>query len=101
MGCRVMLDTLNITAMQRSIPASALGRAFGVLNTSAAVWLMAGSAIPPVIASLAGVQVAVLATAAVVAILGAASLMLREADPSGERAQVPAVAVYASESTPA
>lgn len=81
-GSLIMTDTLNITTLQRTMPPAFLGRAFGVLHTSAAMWLMAGSAIPPLIANLAGVSVAVLVTGAVVAVLGGASLLpLRRAEP--------------------
>ena len=71
-GALVLLDTLNITNLQRSLPAAALGRGFGILNTSAAVWLIAGSSIPPVVAAVVGIQAGVLVTAVVVATLGAA-----------------------------
>ena len=74
LGSLVMLDTLNLTALQRSVPGSHLGRAFGVLHTSAAVWLMAGSAVPPVVAATLGVDTALLLTAMVVACLGGVSI---------------------------
>ena len=76
-GALVMLDTLNLTAVQRSLPEAALGRAFGILHTSAAIWLMAGSSIPPIVAGMAGVGPAVLVTGGVVAVFGIASLVVR------------------------
>jgi MFS family permease len=75
LGALVMLDTLNVTALQRRVPGSHLGRAFGILHTSAAAWLMAGSAIPPIVAGLAGVGSALGLTALVVAGLGAVALL--------------------------
>ena len=70
----VLLDALNLTWLQRSVPASHLGRAFGVMHTSAAVWLMLGSAVPPIIAASLGVQLALHAVAA--GCLGLAALSL-------------------------
>jgi MFS family permease len=81
-GALVLLDTLNITAIQRSVPQAALGRIFGVLHTSAAVWLIGGSAIPPIVATLAGIHAAVVLTGGVVAGLGALSVAVRRAGAS-------------------
>ena len=71
----VMLDTLNVTALQRSLPQACHGRAFGLLNTSAASWLMAGSAVPPILVALVGVEAAVALTGLVVLVLGTGSLI--------------------------
>ncbi len=75
LGSLVMLDTLNITNLQRTVPGPYLGRAFGLLHTSAAVWLMAGSALPSLLASAMGVPAALLMTAMVVITLGGLSLL--------------------------
>jgi Transmembrane secretion effector len=70
----VMMDTLNVTTLQREMPPAWLGRAAGILHTSAAASLMLGSAIPPIVASLAGVAAALQLTTVVVVALAGASL---------------------------
>jgi hypothetical protein len=69
-GGLVLLDTLNATRLQTVVPAGGVGRAFGLLNTLAAAWVMAGSAVPAAVAALLGSQAGVVAAAAVVLVAG-------------------------------
>jgi hypothetical protein len=71
----VVLDVVNVTTLQLTVDDGRLGRALGLLHTSAGLWLVAGSAVPPVLAAVIGVDVALLATGAVVVVLGGLSLI--------------------------
>jgi hypothetical protein len=73
-GGMILLDTLNATRLQTTVPAGGIGRAFGLLNTLAAAWAMAGSVLPPVVAASLGAPAAVTMAAGVVAVLGGAAL---------------------------
>jgi MFS family permease len=75
----VMLDTLNITTLQRTLPGATHGRVFGLLHTSAAAWLIGGSAIPPLVAGAFGVEAATILTAGVVAGLGGCCVIIDRA----------------------
>ena len=71
----VLLDTLGRTWLQGLTADGTTGRAFGLLNTSASMWLMAGSALPAVLLPAVGLQVALIALASVVLGLGAVALV--------------------------
>lgn len=73
-GGVVLLDTLNATRLQTAVPAGGVGRAFGLLNTLAAVWAMAGSIVPAVVAATYGAPAAVVVAAVVVLALGGSAL---------------------------
>jgi hypothetical protein len=94
-GSLVLLDTLNMTTVQRLTAEGGTGRAIGLLDTLAAVWMMAGSLIPAVLAATFGAGAAVLATAGIVAVLGGLSLVGasdRTAQPVPAVSTAPAVA---------
>jgi MFS family permease len=74
-GSLVLLDTLNMTTVQRLTADGGTGRALGLLHTLAALWMMAGSLVPAVLAATLGAGAAVLATAGVVTLLGGLSLV--------------------------
>ncbi len=75
-GILVLLDTANTTGVQRLTAAGGTGQAFGLLNTSAAVWWIAGALVPALVAAQLGVAAAVLVTAAVVGLAGGIGLVL-------------------------
>jgi predicted MFS family arabinose efflux permease len=74
-GSLILLDTLNMTTVQRLTADGGTGRALGLLHTLAAFWMMAGSIVPALIAATLGADTAVLATAAIAAVLGGLSLV--------------------------
>ena len=74
-GALVLLDTLNTTTVQRLTADGGTGRAFGLLRTSAAVWWMAGSILPAMVAATYGAAAAVGVTAVVIALLGGAAMV--------------------------
>jgi len=74
-GALIMLDTLNMTAIQRLTSGGGTGRALGLLHTLAAVWMMAGVVVPTLCLTTLGVQAAILVPAGVVLALGGASAL--------------------------
>ena len=74
-GALVLLDTLNTTTVERLTADGGTGRAFGLLRTSAAVWWMAGSIVPALVAATYGAAAAVGVTAVVIALLGGAAMV--------------------------
>ena len=94
-GSIVLLDTLNMTTVQRLTSDGGTGRALGLLHTLAAIWMMAGSLIPALLAATLGAGAAVLATAGIVALLGGLSLVgapARAAQPVPAASAAPALA---------
>jgi MFS-type transporter involved in bile tolerance (Atg22 family) len=93
----VLLDTLNATRLQTAIPAGGVGRAFGLLNTLAAVWAMAGSIVPALVAATYGAPAAVVVAAVVVLVLGGSALWGDRPRANGQRSRCcPTVAPGAS-----
>ena len=74
-GAVVALDTLNITQVQRTLDGRVLGRGLGLINTSAAVWVIAGSLVPTLLVGTLGLSVVVIGSAAVAAMLGGLGLV--------------------------
>jgi hypothetical protein len=72
----VLLDSVNVASLQASSPNGEVGRAFGLLHTCAAVWLLAGSFATPVIAGVAGTGGAIAVSFSAVGILALASAVL-------------------------
>jgi len=70
----VVLDTLNLTQIQRTVDDRLLGRGFGVINTSAAVWVILGSLVPTLLVEVLGLQMVVLGSGLLVGILGVLGL---------------------------
>jgi hypothetical protein len=75
-GALIMLDTLNMTTVQRLTADGGTGRAFGLLQTLAAAWMMAGALVPTLCLATLGIQAAIIVPAAVVIVLGGLSLAL-------------------------
>jgi hypothetical protein len=71
----VALDTLNMTQVQRVLDAAVLGRGFGLIHTSAAVWVILGSLLPTLLVGRLGVPIVVLGSALVIAVLGGLGLV--------------------------
>ena len=71
----LLLDVVNTTMIQRIVPDELRGRAMGVLQTSSAVVYSLGSLLMPIVASLLGVPI-VLVAAAVVVVAGVAGALL-------------------------
>jgi hypothetical protein len=88
-GGLILLDTLNATRLQTAVPAGGIGRAFGLLNTSAAAWAMAGSVLPPVVAASIGAPAAVTLAAGAVVVLGGAAVWGDRRRANGEPARCP------------
>jgi MFS family permease len=65
----LLLDVVNTTLIQRLVPDELRGRAMGVLQTSSAILYSFGSLLAPVLASVFGVPVVLVAFAAI-AVLG-------------------------------
>jgi hypothetical protein len=74
-GAMIMLETLNSTNVQRLSADGFTGRAFGLLHSLAALWMIAGTVLPALVASTFGVGAALGLTAAVVAVLGGIALV--------------------------
>ena len=72
----ILLDTLNMTAIQRLTAAGGTGRAIGVLHTLAALWMMAGVLVPTVCLKMLGIQAAILAPALLMLTLGTLSILM-------------------------
>ena len=72
----ILLDTLNMTSIQRLTSDGGTGRAIGVLHTLAALWMMAGVLVPTVCLATVGIQAAILAPALVMVMLGALSVLM-------------------------
>jgi MFS family permease len=82
LGALILLDTLNMTALQRITVDGGTGRATGIIHTCAAVWMMAGALVPTVCMALLGIQAAIIGPAAVMLALGGLSVVrLRIAEP--------------------
>jgi Major Facilitator Superfamily len=75
-GALVLLDTVNMTTIQRRTAGGTTGRALGLVHTLAAGWMMAGVLIPTAAMAAMGIQAAIVAPALVMAVLGGASLAL-------------------------
>lgn len=73
-GGITMLDTLNVTAVQRLTVDGTTGRAFGMLNTLAALWMMVGAAVPTLIAHHAGIELAMSCVALTLLVIGSLAL---------------------------
>jgi hypothetical protein len=71
----VTLDTLNTTSIQRLTADGTTGRAFGLLHTSAALFWIAGSIVPALVASALGPGTAIGLTTITVALLGGLALL--------------------------
>jgi len=74
-GALILLDTLNMTTIQRLTSDGGTGRAIGLLHTGAAIWMMAGVLVPTLCMTTLGVQAAILVPAIVMLGLGAVSLL--------------------------
>jgi MFS family permease len=70
----VALDTLNITQVQRTLDERLLGRGLGLINTSAAVWVILGSLVPTLLVEVVGLPVVVLGSALLLILLGGLGL---------------------------
>ena len=66
----VALDTLNLTQVQRTLDADMLGRGLGLINTSAAFWVILGSLLPTLLVEALGLPFVILGSAILLAILG-------------------------------
>jgi hypothetical protein len=73
-GALVTADTLNQTELQLSTPPERLGRALGILHTSAAAAAMAGAAAPGLFMAAFGIELACVLCASIVAVVGLAAL---------------------------
>jgi hypothetical protein len=81
-GALVLLDTLNMTKVQRLMSVGETGRAIGLLHSLAALWMMAGVLVPTACLALIGIQAAILVPAVVMLGLGAVSLVTSVGGPS-------------------
>jgi MFS family permease len=70
----ILLDTINMTTIQRLTADGGTGRAIGLIHTLAATWMMAGVIVPTLCAATFGIQAAIFAPAVVMVGLGALSL---------------------------
>ena len=66
----VALDTVNITQVQRTLDERYLGRGLGLINASAAVWVILGSLVPTLLTEAVGLPVVMLGSALLVVLLG-------------------------------
>ena len=71
-GAIVELDTINMTALQRTTASIRLGSTLGLLHTLAAAWIMAGAIVAGALVNLLGVGAAMVICASIVVVLGAA-----------------------------
>jgi MFS family permease len=72
----LLLDVVNTTLIQRLVPDELRGRAMGVLQTSSAIMYSFGSLLAPVAASVLGVPIVLVASAAIAALGVVAALVL-------------------------
>jgi MFS family permease len=70
----VGLDTLNLTQVQRTLDDRILGRGLGLINTSAAVWVILGSLVPTLLVEVIGMTAVLLGSAVLLAVLGSLGL---------------------------
>ncbi len=70
----VALDTLNITQVQRTLDERILGRGLGLINTSAAVWVILGSLVPTLLTEAVGLPMVMLGSALLLVLLGGLGL---------------------------
>ena len=70
----VALDTLNITQVQRTLDERILGRGLGLINTSAAVWVILGSLVPTLLLEVVGLPMVMLGSALLLVLLGGLGL---------------------------
>ena len=70
----VALDTLNITQVQRTLDERILGRGLGLINTSAAVWVILGSLVPTLLLEAVGLPMVMLGSALLLVLLGGLGL---------------------------
>ena len=77
-GAIVELDTINMTALQRTTASIRLGSTLGLLHTLAAAWIMAGAIVAGALVNLLGVGAAMVLCASIVVVLGAAALLWRQ-----------------------
>lgn len=82
-GALMLLDTLNVTAVQVTAGPAATGRAVGLLHTLAAVWMLVGTGIATAVSATAGAAAAVLAVAIATAALGITGLLLARLQSTG------------------
>jgi hypothetical protein len=71
----VALDTLNMTHVQRAVDAAMLGRALGLIHTSAAVWVILGSLVPSVLVDALGFPAVALGAGLLIFALGGLGLV--------------------------
>jgi MFS family permease len=71
-GARTVIDVASRTLLQRTSPPAALARVFGVLESLQSAALAVGSLLAPLVVSLAGGRIAVLATGLVLPCLALA-----------------------------
>ena len=81
-GGLLLLDVINTTLVQRTIPDRLRGRAMGMLQTSSAVVYSLGSLLMPILGALLGVPVVLVIAAIVVAVGVTGALVLVEIGPS-------------------
>jgi MFS family permease len=74
-GGLLLLDIVNTTHIQRTVPDAVRGRAMGILQTSSAIVFSLGSLLVPILAAAFGVPI-VLAVAAVLVVGGVAAALL-------------------------
>ncbi len=70
----VALDTLNITQVQRTLDERILGRGLGLINSSAAVWVILGSLVPTLLTEAVGLPMVMLGSALLLVLLGGLGL---------------------------
>ena len=75
-GAITMLDTLNTTALQRLTADGTTGRAFGILHSLAALWMMVGVGLASVLIATLGIVAAVFGIGAVVLGVGCFSILV-------------------------
>jgi MFS family permease len=81
-GGLLLLDIVNTTHIQRTVPDALRGRAMGLLQTSSAIVFSLGSLLVPILGAVLGVPVVLGAGAALVAIGVGGALLLVRAGPT-------------------
>lgn len=80
----LLLDVINTTLVQRSVPGQLLGRALGIAQTSASLFYAAGSLVLPVAAEAVGLAPVLAAGALLIAVGTVAAAVLARDDLRGE-----------------
>jgi MFS family permease len=75
-GALLLLDVINETILQRTVPDAERGRAMGVLQVPSAAAAIIGAFVAPVLADLYGVAAALIAIGVLATLIGAASVLL-------------------------